>query len=486
MSRSMPSVRLISDSASRISVSVLRPEEVHLQQADAIDLLHRPLGRDFVAVALEERRVVGDRPGGDDDARGVDAGVARHALEPLAHVEQVLDARILLLHLAQLRVLDQRLLERHVERRRNLLGDAIDVRVGHVHGAADVAHHGLGLHRAERDDLRDVLAAVPARDVLDDFAAPPLAEVDVDVGHRHALGIQEALEDEVVVERVDVGDPHRPGDQAAGRRAAARTDRNALLARVADEVPDDQQIAGEPHPLDHLDLVGQALLVVADRVTQLAFVVQLAQPDQALGKALARDVLEVAVDVEAFGHVELRQVDLPARNLDVDALGDAHRVAERLGMILEDLRHLGGGLQEELIAVIAQPLRVVDRLPGADAQQDVVRLEVVLPQVVHVVGADQRQVQIARDRQQPGIDDALLVDALELHLEKEVAVAEDVAIAGGGGHRALRLLAANLAGHLAFQAAAQTDQPLAVRRRADPCRCAACSRTPRCSRPTPA
>ena len=36
-------------------------QEVHLQQADALDLLHRPLRRDFVAVALEERRVVGDR-----------------------------------------------------------------------------------------------------------------------------------------------------------------------------------------------------------------------------------------------------------------------------------------------------------------------------------------------------------------------------------------------------------------------------------------
>ena len=218
-------------------------EEVHLQEADAIDLLHRPLGRDFVAVALEERRVVGDRPGRDDHAGGVDAGIARHALEPLAHLEQVLDARILLLHLPQHRVLGQRLLERHVERRRDLLGDAVDVRVRHVHGAPDVAHDRLGLHRAEGDDLRDVLAAVPARDVLDHLAAAALAEVDVDVGHRHALGVEEALEDQVVVQRIDVGDAHRPRDEAAGRRAAARPDRNALLARVADEVPDDQQIA---------------------------------------------------------------------------------------------------------------------------------------------------------------------------------------------------------------------------------------------------
>ena len=42
----------------------------------------------------------------------------------------------------------------------NLLGDLVDVGERHLEHAADVAHDRLGLHRAERDDLRDVLAAV--------------------------------------------------------------------------------------------------------------------------------------------------------------------------------------------------------------------------------------------------------------------------------------------------------------------------------------
>ena len=74
--------------------------------------------------------------------------------------------------------------------------------------------------------------AVLVRDVLDDLAAPALAEVDVDVGQRDALGVQEPLEDEVVLDRIDVRDPQAVGDEAAGRRSAPRTDRNALLARV--------------------------------------------------------------------------------------------------------------------------------------------------------------------------------------------------------------------------------------------------------------
>ena len=182
--------------------------------------------------------------GRDDDAGGVDRGVPRHAFEPPRDAEQLLDLRVVLLHLPERLALLERLVERHVERRRDLLGDLVDVGERHLEDAADVAHHRLGLHRAEGDDLRDVLAAVLPRDVVDDLAAAPLAEVDVDIGQRDALGIQEALEDEVEVDRIDVGDPQAVGDQAAGRRAAARADRNPLLARVADEIPDDQEVPG--------------------------------------------------------------------------------------------------------------------------------------------------------------------------------------------------------------------------------------------------
>ncbi len=243
-----------------------QPEEVHLQQADALDFLHRPLRDDFVLLALVERDELGQRPRRDDDAGGVDRGVARHAFEAPRDDEQVLDPLVLLLHLLEHGILLERLLERHVERGRHRLGDLVGVGVRDVHDARHVAHDGARLHGPERDDLRDVLAPVLARDVVDDFAAAPLAEVDVDVGQRHALGIEEALEDEVVLDRIDVGDAQAVGDEAAGRRSAARPDRNALLARVADEVPGDAEVPGVFHLLDHLDFVREPPLVLVDRV----------------------------------------------------------------------------------------------------------------------------------------------------------------------------------------------------------------------------
>ena len=197
MSSCTPVVRSISAIASKMSVNVLRPEEVHLQKTDALDLLHRPLRRDFVARALVERRVLRDRLRRNDDAGGVHRGVPRHALEPPGDAQQLLHLRVVLLQLLQRLALLERLVERHVERRRDLLGDLVDVRERHLEHASDVAHDRLRLHRPERDDLRDVLAAVLPRHVLDHLAAPPLAEVDVDVGQRHALGIEEPLEDQI-------------------------------------------------------------------------------------------------------------------------------------------------------------------------------------------------------------------------------------------------------------------------------------------------
>ena len=156
------------------------------------------------------------------------------------------------------------LLQRDVELGGDHLRDAIDVGVGDIHGAADVFDGGFGGHGAEGDDLRDVVAAVFLRNVVDDFAAAVHAEIDVDVGHGHALGIQEALEEQFVLQWVDVGDAERVGDQRTCGRPAARSHGNAMLFGVADEVPDDQEIAGELHLLNNGEFAFQTLLVVSE------------------------------------------------------------------------------------------------------------------------------------------------------------------------------------------------------------------------------
>ena len=83
----------------------------------------------------------------------------------------------------------------------------------------------------------------------------------------------------------------------------------SVLLGVADEVPDDQEVSGKLHLLNDAEFARQTLLVVGDRMLQLALLVQRSQRLQPAGEALARDVLEIAVDRVARRHLEIAETD---------------------------------------------------------------------------------------------------------------------------------------------------------------------------------
>jgi hypothetical protein len=62
----------------------------------------------------------------------------------------------------------------------------------------------------------DPVAPVLVGDVADDLVAPIVGEVDVHVGHRDPLGVQESLEQQSVPQGIDVRDAQAVGDQRAG------------------------------------------------------------------------------------------------------------------------------------------------------------------------------------------------------------------------------------------------------------------------------
>ena len=162
--------------------------------------------------------------GRDDDAGGVDTCAAHEALEAHGGVDEFLDLRVGVVGLFERRGVAERLLERDADGGGDHFGDAVDFAVGHFEGAADVLDGGLGGHGVEGDDLGDAVAAVLAVDVLDDLAAAVHAEVDVDIGHADALGVEEALEEQLVLQRVDVGDFHDVGDERTCGGATAWAD----------------------------------------------------------------------------------------------------------------------------------------------------------------------------------------------------------------------------------------------------------------------
>ena len=352
---------------------------------------------------------------------------------------------------------------------RDQLRDLVDDAVGHLEHAARVADGGARGHRRERDDLRDAVGAVLLAHVVDDALAAFHGEVDVDVGHRLAARVEEALEEQVVADRVDVGDLERVGDERAGGRAAARADRDAVLLGEVDEVPDDQEVVGEAHLLDRLQLVLEPLLELGGQLVV------------ALLQAFFAELDEIVERVAALRHVELRQQDPVELDLDVAALGDLERAPHRVGLAGEVERHLLRRLEVEVVGLELPVVRVLQRVAGLDAEERLVRARIGVAEVVDVAGRDGRQADLRRERGELRQDALLHVEVRVLQLDVDVVAAEDL-------REAVELRSASLA---RFSSSALQTRPLRQPEsaispcggaRAAPSRRAACSSSPRGSR----
>ena len=205
----------------------LEAQEVHLEHAYVFEAVHivlrdvHRLGGVSVPAVLArldaDRHIVLERAGRDHDTRCVYRRVPGKTLECHGVVEELLVTTPLLVELLHLLELRDRLLDGEGLPRR--VGDHLRDPVGlgrlYAEGSTHVTDHRAGLHGSERDDLADCALPVLLLHVLDDFAPPFIAEVDVDVGHRDPLRIQKTLEEEVEFERIEIGDPERISDDRA-------------------------------------------------------------------------------------------------------------------------------------------------------------------------------------------------------------------------------------------------------------------------------
>ncbi len=274
----------------------LQAQEVEFHQPRRFDPLHVELGRRHRRFRIAiKRRELDQRPVADDDARGMGRSVGVKPLEPLGDREHPGDFLVRLGRLLQPRLVGHRLLEadRMGGVLRHHLCELVDLSQRHFEHPADIAQDAARQERAEGDDLRDAVGAVAVAHVSNHLVAPLLTEVDVEIRHRDAFGIEEALEQEAEPERVEIGDGERPGDDRARARAAPRPHGNALRLRPLDEVGDDEEIAGELHFDDDVELEGEAL-----RIVLLGASSREAMRGEAGAQALARLAPELLLLVE--------------------------------------------------------------------------------------------------------------------------------------------------------------------------------------------
>ncbi len=297
-----------------------------------------------------------------------------------------------------------------------------------------------------------MIAPVALGRVTDHLVAVPRVEVHVDVGHRHTARVEEALEQQVVAHRVEVGDPQRVGDRTPRGRAATGADADAAVLGVLDQVPRDQEVRREPHVADDLELVGEPLGHVGW---------QFVAP--ALGGALPGQMGEVrGVVGETRRQREVRQQRLAELDLELGTFGDPQRVVARRRDLPEEVAHLGGRLQVVLGPLELEALGVRQQRTRLHAQQRVVRLVVVLVGVVAVVGGEQRRADLLGDLDQLRVRVALGRQAVVLQFDEQVVPPEDVLQPRRLGQRALLVAVQQRLQHVPTEAPGGGDQAFGV------------------------
>ncbi len=235
-------------------------QAVDLQQAQRVEVVLVPLEDR----AVGHRRVLDrhhplDEVARDDEAADVLRQVAREAHQLVGERDQPDDHRVVRL---EARLADPLGHDLAAVPPREHAGEPVDLREIEAQRLADVAHRALRPVGDERRRDRRAVAAVLRVDVLHDFLAPLVLEVDVDVGRLVAFLRDEALEQHAHPRRVDLGDAERIADRRVGRRAAALAE-DALRARERDDVVDGEEVGLVAELRDQRELVLDQLADVA-------------------------------------------------------------------------------------------------------------------------------------------------------------------------------------------------------------------------------
>ncbi|KAF5069815.1 hypothetical protein DSECCO2_228730 [anaerobic digester metagenome] len=448
-----------------------QPQKVHLEQSQFLQGAHGELGDNGFLVALQ-RDILHQGAAGNHDAGGMSGGMARQAFEAQGNVDQLRHPGVGLIGILKLRIHLQRLLNGNAQNGGDHLGNLVHLAVGIHHGTADIPDAGPGRHGPKGYNLGHVVLAVLVHHVVNDFLAPFIAEVRVNIGHGDPLRVQKAFKDEIVPDRIDLGNIQGIGDDGRGGRAPAGAGGDAVVIGELDEIPDNQEIVDIAHPLENPQLIGQPLNqnpAVAriqgihsghDRFRHRQ-IPELGKHRILAGQALIAALLEIPGMIRPLRQVKGRKPGHMELVVKLTLLGDLHRIFQRFGHMGKQLPHLLRTLEIELRRRILHPVRLIHGGRGLNAQEDIMAAMVIPGQIVHVVGSHQRDVQFAGQFDVQGIYLFLLGQAVVLQLQIE-AVPERIPVEDCRGAGLLREAVIQILLNLTAQAGRQGNQALAV------------------------
>ena len=97
------------------------------------------------------------------------------------------------------------------------LATRIDLIDGDIFDPPNITDGGARLHRTKSDDLSDLVIAIFVSSIFHHFSPAVIPEIQVDIRHRNTSWIEEAFEDQAMLDGIDQGDFQGIGHNRTGR-----------------------------------------------------------------------------------------------------------------------------------------------------------------------------------------------------------------------------------------------------------------------------
>ena len=280
-----------------------------------------------------------------------------------------------------------------------------------------------------------MLAPVLLRHAHDQLLADVAREVEVDVRHRGQLVVEEATEREIGRDGIDVREPGQVADDRADGRAAAASRRQHLprdrlaahfsrdIARELEHLPVQQEEAGEPDPLDQVELLVEAL----PRAPLVPVEIRVALPEQAVAeRAQLCDRRRVAVREVRIAVAEL------LGQVELEPLRELGRARDRFPVVGKPLVHLLGREQHRLVVAAPLALAAVERRAVVDGDERVLQADARARVRVRIAGRNRRDAERLGEIAQRRVASHVAALVWTLQLDEEAVAAESLREPRGG------------------------------------------------------
>ena len=346
-------------------------------------------------------------------------GMPRKPLQTFCQIDQTMDIVLFLVSLAKLRIHSQCLVNGDIQLLWDHLGDGVHLGIRHIQNTAYITDDTAGCQCTEGNDLNHAVITIFSSYIINNLLSPFEAEIHIDIRHGYSLRIQETFKEQIIPDRVQLGDPKCIGNQASCGRASSRTDHDIVVPGIFDKIPYNEKIIYISHIFDSRQLIIQAFF---QRIGYR--MITLFQPFMA-------KFVQIFPGGQSVWHIIFRQLGHAEFDLHVAALRDLVGIFQSFQSIWKKSRHLFWRFHIILAALIAHSVLIAEFFLGLQTEEHVMGLRIFSHGIMHVIGSNQVDSCLSVHAEKLLVYRLLLRNSMILKLQEEISFSKNILITQG-------------------------------------------------------